>query len=40
VAGRQGRAVARDGWVDVRYDDAGIEIGGAAVACISGEIVT
>jgi len=37
---RQGRAVGRDGWVDVRYDADGIEIGGAAVACISGEIVT
>lgn len=37
---RQGRAVGRDGWVDVRYDADGIEIGGAAVVCISGEIVT
>lgn len=36
---RQGRAVGRDGLVDVRYDDDGIEIGGAAVVCIAGEIV-
>lgn len=37
---RQGRAVGRDGWVDVRYDADGIEIGGAAVVCISGELVS
>ncbi|HLS56646.1 MAG TPA: PhzF family phenazine biosynthesis protein [Zeimonas sp.] len=38
---RQGRAVGRDGHVDVRYDDDddGIEIGGAAVVCVTGEIV-
>ena len=36
---RQGRAVGRDGRVDVRYDDDGIEIGGAAVVCVTGEII-
>lgn len=32
--------LAPDGLVDVRYDADGIGIGGAAVVCISGEIVT
>ena len=36
---RQGRAIGRDGRVSVRYVDAGIEIGGAAVSCIRGEIL-
>ena len=35
---RQGRAIGRDGFIAVRFDEAGIEIGGATVACIEGKI--
>ncbi len=36
---RQGRALGRDGRVAVRHASGAIEIGGAAVTCIRGEIV-
>lgn len=36
---RQGRAIGRDGRVSVRYRGDAIEIGGAAVSCVRGEIL-
>ena len=35
---RQGRAIGRDGLIAVRFDDAGIEIGGACVCCVEGTL--
>jgi predicted PhzF superfamily epimerase YddE/YHI9 len=34
----QGRAVGRDGWIDIRIDGVDIHVGGATVTCINGQI--
>ena len=36
---RQGRAIGRDGHIRIRYDAAGIEVGGDAVVCVRGELL-
>jgi PhzF family phenazine biosynthesis protein len=34
----QGRAIGRDGWIDIRIEGTDIHVGGATVTCIRGEI--
>jgi PhzF family phenazine biosynthesis protein len=35
----QGRAVGRDGWIDIRIDGSDIHVGGSCVTCTRGELL-